>query len=168
MDNEIILADISPNQVPEALTNDRYYVGNAECARKETEIKEEIYAIAKDMDPLEVEFSRRYAGGETVNALQKTLKKTRRDLNQFLETARVVRLIGYFQHLNLYMEGPNQIIRRNMLYRIAVDNEKLDPKETIKAISELNKMDQSARGTSSSDINIVINNETMPRGNLDG
>lgn len=165
---EIAITDIAPNTVPSALADDRYYVGNSECARKEMDIKAEIYELAKDMDALEVEFCRRFAVGETIKSLAKSLKKDGKYLSKLTDQAQIVRLVGYFRHLNIYMEGPNQLVRRNMLYRIAVDNEKIDPKETIKAISELNKMDQSARGVGSGDINIVINNETMPRGALDG
>jgi len=55
-----------------------------------------------------------------------------------------------------------------MLWRIAIDNEKTDPKEATKAIAEMNRMEAEKNGKTRPNIEIIINNEMLPRTSLDG
>lgn len=82
---------------------------------------------------------------------------------------RLLNLLQY--HLKL-IEGPNEAQRRNMLWRIAVSEELIDPKTSIKAIEALNKM----HGLIAPDAQAVpqqqavvinINQAQLPRGALD-
>jgi hypothetical protein len=76
-------------------------------------------------------------------------------------------LIHYFVHLAIVQDGPNRLLRRNMLWRIAVDNEKTDPKESIKALAEMNRMEQGLRQTGG--FTVVINGvDLSKRGAIDG
>ncbi len=87
---------------------------------------------------------------------------------------RLLNLLNY--HLKL-LEGPNESLRRNVLWRIAVREEEIDPKTTIKAIAELNKMhyqskqlDQALQGggqIAAPTVIININQDVMPKGKLD-
>ena len=165
---ELVPHEIDRDLMPECLSEDEYYVLNDHFVRQEIKVKEEITLAAQSFEPWINEFARRYAAGETINSLVKPLKKNRADLNRLLDKAPFVRLVHLWQHLNVMMQGPNEIVRKQMLWRIAVDNEKGDPKEATKAIAELNRMEQSARGLNGNSINIIINNEVLPRGALDG
>ena len=88
---------------------------------------------------------------------------------------RLLNLLNY--HLKL-IEGPNEALRRNVLWRIALAEEKIDPKTTIKALSELNKMHYQSKQldqalnvngqTTAPTVIININQELMPKGKLDG
>jgi len=73
---------------------------------------------------------------------------------------KLIALLAYYQEA---IDGPNEAQRRNALWRVAVNNEEIAPKNTISAIAELNKMDnigkEAQAGISTGDINIVINQQ---------
>lgn len=86
---------------------------------------------------------------------------------------RLLNLLQY--HLKL-IEGPNEAQRRNMLWRMAQADEKLDPKTAIKALAELNKMHYQTKqldqalttpNAPAAQVHIHIDQNLMPRGNLD-
>jgi hypothetical protein len=85
-------------------------------------------------------------------------------------------LLNMLQYHRQLVEGPNEAMRRNMLWRVAQNEEELDPKTSIKAIAELNKMhfqqiqiDAPANGGQqpTTQVTININQDLMPKGVLD-
>jgi hypothetical protein len=85
-------------------------------------------------------------------------------------------LLNMLQYHRQLVEGPNEAMRRNMLWRIAQNEEELDSKTSIKAISELNKMHFQQQQMDNPNVGgqqpqqqvvININQELMPKGNLD-
>jgi len=70
------------------------------------------------------------------------------------------------------IDGPNIAQRQHMLWRIASRNEERDPRVTLSAVGELNRM-TGASGAATTPggqgqvINIQINQELFPRGALD-
>jgi FixJ family two-component response regulator len=86
-------------------------------------------------------------------------------------------LLQLMQYHQMLLEGANTAQRRNMLWRIAVAEEKIDPKTSIKAVAELNKMayqeweskNPNAGGQKQQvAVQININQQQLPRGALDG
>jgi hypothetical protein len=73
---------------------------------------------------------------------------------------RLIALLAYYQEA---IDGPNEAQRRNMLWRVAGNNEETAPKVTISAVAELNKMDnigkEALANTFKGDINITINQQ---------
>ncbi len=167
MENELATLNSIEGDLPEPLANDDYYVLNDHFLQKEIEVRNLIAEKAKELVPWEAEFARRYANGETINALYKAFNKTQKTLKKVTERMDFMELVHSWQHLKILQDGPNENVRKQMLWRIAVDNQKCDPKEAIKAIAEMNRMADSKRGIGGNKIEIVINNELMPRGALD-
>ena len=84
---------------------------------------------------------------------------------------RLLNLLQY--HLKL-LEGPAEAQRRNMLWRIALKEEQIDPKTAIKAIEALNKMhfqqhtiNQDESSADKPNVVININQDLLPKGHLD-
>jgi len=88
---------------------------------------------------------------------------------------RLLRLLQYHQTL---LDGPNLAQRRAMLWRIAQHNENIDPKTSIAANTELNKMTYkewemknptvaNGQQQQTPSVTININQELLPRGALD-
>ena len=167
MENELLTLNTITGDLPAPLDNDPYYVLNDHFLKKEMEVRDLISQKARHLTPWISEFARRYANGETINALQKTLHKTRRDLNAVAESLEFMEVVHLWQHLKILQDGPNELLRKQMLWRIAVNNEMDDPKEATKALAELNRMEDRTRGIVGNKIEIIINNELMPRGALD-
>lgn len=85
-------------------------------------------------------------------------------------------MLNMLQYHRQLVEGPNEAMRRNMLWRIAQNEEALAPKTSITAIAELNKMHGQALTIANPNaggqaqptvVNIHINQDLMPKGKLD-
>lgn len=107
------------------------------------------------------------AAAEKHNTSPSTVSKLAKSENG----QRLLNLLQYHLHL---LEGPNAAQRRNMLWRIAQDNEQVDPKVSISSLAELNKMHhqekalaQKLQETKAPQTVININQELLPRGALD-
>ncbi len=79
-----------------------------------------------------------------------------------LKTVPALRLIALLAYYQEAIDGPDEAQRRAMLWRISVNNETAQPKVSISAIGEMNKMEnigkEALNALTSGDINIVINN----------
>ena len=86
-------------------------------------------------------------------------------------------LLNMLQYHRQLLEGPNEAMRRNMLWRIAQKSEKFEKRVSIKAISELNKMHFQQAQIDNPNVGgqqqvtqttiINIDQTLMPRGKLD-
>lgn len=164
---KLIPAEIDPNLMPEALRNSAYYSGNDESVQLEMAVKHEILELQKDLAPWQAEIAKRYAKGASIRALAREMNRTQREISQLLDRISVQKLVHHWQHLEVLRDGPNEIQRRHMLWRIAVDNERKDPKEATKALAELNRMAAPKQGGTGNTINIVITHANLQRGALD-
>lgn len=167
MENELTTLNTIKGDLPDPLATDDYYVLNDHFLIKEMEVRNLIADAVLELDPWESEFARRYANGETINALYKAFNKTQKTLKQVTEKPHFLQVVHLWQHLKILQDGPNELLRKQMLWRIAKDNEKTDPKEATKALVAINAMENEKRGIGSNKIEIIINNEMMPRGALD-
>ncbi len=148
-------------------SDDKYLPQNASINKRVSRVKDDIVHIAEGMDPWMVEFARRYGGGEPKTRVARDLKKADKTIKKFLDSAKGQLLVQYFKLLLDVESGPSEAVRKNMLYEIAVDNQKEDPKEATKAIAELNKMDASKQtNDTGGGINIIIV-DSLQRGALD-
>jgi len=148
--------------------DDKYLPINSSYEKRVGRIQTDILYIAESMEPWKLDFCRRYAGGEAKTKIGKDIHKADRTINTFLNTAPAQLLVQYYKLLLDVEAGPTEAQRKSILYEIAIDNQSLDPKETIKAISELNKMDSDKnQGGGLGTINITISSD-LPKGPLDG
>lgn len=168
MDSELIPSEMTRDLMPESLKNNKYYVGNDVHIKNEMAVREEIIEMQKDVDPIQAAVAKLYAHGQSLANIAKTLRISAAKLKVAVKHPSVVRLIHHWQSLEVLRDGPNEIQRKQMLWRIAVDNEHQDPKEARAALAELNKMAAPKGGAATGTFNIVINNDSLPRGPLDG
>lgn len=148
--------------------DDKYLPHNSSYEKRVGRIQIDILTIAEGMEPWKLDFARRYAGGEAKTKIAKDMQKAGRTINTFLSSAPAQLLVQYYKLLLDVEAGPSEAQRKNILYEIAIDNQKLDPKEATKAISELNKMDSDKnQGRGLGTINITISSD-LPKGPLDG
>ena len=88
-------------------------------------------------------------------------------ISQILARSDVTALLHTLNHLDGHYEGINLRIRKQMLMEIAIDNKTDDPRLTVAAIQELNRIEGTYEREASKQAMIVINNVTFPRGALD-
>lgn len=73
-------------------------------------------------------------------------------------------LLFYLANLR---DGPNLEQRKRTLWEIAVDSKELDPKTSIAAVQEMNRMDGVGKEKHDTKIEVTINQQLMPKGALD-
>lgn len=135
--------------------------------------KQAILVQSQCMKPLHVEIVKRTHAGDSKKAIAEALGTTTATIAKTLRSEEGQKLTVLLMQLTLLMEGPLELQRRHMLWRIACDNEIENPKVAIAAIAEMNKVDyQKAcleKGvTGAGTVEIVINANQLPRGALDG
>lgn len=143
--------------------NDRYF-------RRFAALNSDIALTAQKMLPRHVEVARLHLRGVRNVDIAKQLKYTQTSVAKALKREDVQDYIKRLQHLNLLVEGPNLALRKNMLWRIAANNEFKDAQITLQAIKELNKVDgayPTAAPTQQTEVHIHINQEEMPKTALD-
>lgn len=168
MSTELIITEINPELTPRDLVNDAYYIGNDHFIKQQIAVNQEIQEHIQEMEPLESKVAKLYSQGKAIGQIAKEVGKRRQAIDEIVKTMPVKHLVHLYQCLELHRDGPNEIVRKQMLWRIAVNNQEIDPKESIKALAELNKMAAPKGGTAGGAVQIIINNAVMPRGALDG
>lgn len=84
-------------------------------------------------------------------------------------------LIALLRHYKAAIDGPNLAQRSNLLWRIARDNEKIEPRTSIAAIAELNRTDPEVvritapanQQQSGAQVVIIMDNNSLPATALD-
>lgn len=167
MSEMMLPSEFELKATPSAVVDDEYYPENEYARQKEIELKGQIVELAQDLKAWEVNACKLYADGESINAIAKKINRSHKVTRELLETFKCQQIVQLWRAVLIYQSGPNEMQRRNMLWRIAIDNEKGDPKEARGAIAELNRMDDARNGRTGNKIEIVINNELLPRTKLD-
>ena len=143
--------------------NDRYF-------RRFAALNSDIALTANTMLPRHVEVARLHLRGITNVDIARRLKYTQQSVSKALQRKDVIDYIRRLQHLNRLVDGPNLALRKNMLWRIASNNEFKDPQVTLQALKELNKVDgayPTAAPTPQTEVHIHINQDQMPKTALD-
>ncbi len=152
-----------------ALLLDEYHPANQDYMRNLEDIKRLIVAQSAPMNPRTVEVVKSRLLGASNKEVGAKLKMTTASVTRHFNKPDAQVLAASLRHLTMAIEGPMTMQRRAMLWEVALDaKDSSDYKVIIAAIAELNKMDgtydtEKATG----DINITINNELYPRGELD-
>lgn len=135
------------------------------------EVKRYIVAIAQTMTPYQVTAVKMLYQGKTKVEVAETLGKAYATILRATNSEKAKQLRNALEVLGALETGASTAQRKNILWRIAHRNELSRPSLTISAVAELNKMDnielQHAATTSGNTINIQINADLFPKGNLD-
>lgn len=165
-------ADAHYNYLPPELLLDENHPANDEYAHNIRKIKDHITSLALKMRPVHVKVIKLRVQGKTNAAIAEKLEITPETVSRIYSTPKAKSLYALLTHLELAMEGPSVLIRRNMLYRIMKRNEIDKPNVSVAAIAELNNMDDRAKAHLAANslngtINININTQLLPKTNLD-
>jgi hypothetical protein len=90
-------------------------------------------------------------------------------ISKYINSVDGKRMLSLLAYFDAAQNGPDQAARRNMLWRIAMNNEDRKPTVSIAAISNLNDMDADLKNPEpvNTAVQVTINAEMMPRGALD-
>jgi DNA-binding CsgD family transcriptional regulator len=161
---------IIPDQdyLPPELLLDVHHPANADYMKNINSIKRTIVSQSMKMAPKHVDIVKRKIAGALNKTIALELNVSPQTIGKTLKRKDAQQLRALLEHFNLAVDGPNDAHRRRMLWEIAVDNQPIEPKVSISAIVEINKMN-GTYNTAAKDtaINITINNTLLPKGKLD-
>ena len=158
------------SQVPQHLLDDVGVVDD--YLQTLTQIQKAIVYASKQLKPTQVQMAKLHHKGSNFTEIAAAVGKAPTTVSKHLDKPEVQKLLSLLQYYEIALDGPSIAQRRNMLWRIAKNNEQVAPKTSISAIAEINKVDpvlaaQNSGNTGNSTINIQINEQILPRGVLD-
>ena len=151
---------------PDHPDNDRFFDSLAHINRA-------VRDAAAKLRPIQKHAALLYRQGLNYTEISKKLDVTPTSISKWMNDPTAKRFLSVMDHHQRMRDGPNFDHRKAILYRIALEQEKSQPKTTIAAIQEINKMsgvyaDNASGGINAGgDINISINGDLLPRGALD-
>jgi hypothetical protein len=153
----------------------QHHPQNDDFMRSLQHVQRQIMHISNTLRPKQVTILKALFSGMTNIAAAKLHSTTAPTVSNLKNSTKGQDLLSMLQYHQQMIEGPNIAQRRSMLWRIAVREELIDPKTSIKATEALNKMtfqewEQSnpTNGQAQpSQVTININQELLPKGNLD-
>ena len=162
------LDEMTEEQLPIELLNDPAHPQNDQFYQSLNQIKRAILHQSAILRPIQVNAAKAALSGITHVKIAKKLDVHPQSVGKYLRDPGVKRLQELIRHMQHMLDGPTNEHRKNILYRIAIDNEHQRPSVSVSAIDMINKMsggyDQQAPNNT---VNITINNELLPKGELD-
>ena len=157
---------------------DRNHPANDQFMLAVEHVQRQIMHANSQLRTKQVKILKTIFAGQNYTQTAKVHQTTPITVSRLVRSPNGQRLLNLLQYHLKLIEGPNEAQRRSMLWRIALKEELIDPKTTIKALTELNKMhyqsqqlDQALQDSGSQSaaptVIININQEIMPRGKLD-
>ena len=140
MTADLSLIDYDRTLVPPEDTLDPYHPANDSYIQKLQATQRSILAHTRHMRPRHVNAIKRIHAGEPHVSIAKSLNIQPATVSNIKRSPAGRRLLALLSHYAHAVDGPNQAQRRNLLWRIAVDNEATKPQTAIQAVSEINRM----------------------------
>ena len=165
------LIEYDASLLPDDLKGNKYHPAADKYLHTVKEIQRALVTVSRSMKPVEVNAVKLHHQGETNVAIAEVVKRSTAWVAKTINTVKarsLLSLLGYYREA---IDGPKDAQRMAMLWRIAVDAEEHNPRTTIAAVAELNKMastsyDQKHENSGNQPITIVINQQ-LGRTDLD-
>ena len=156
---------------------DRHHPENDNYMRAIEHVQGKIMYLTTVLRSKQVNILKSVFAGENYTQASKSNGTSPPTVSKLVKSNYGNQLLTMLQYHRQLLEGPNEAMRRNMLWRIAQNEEKVDPKTAIKSLAELNKMhfqqnqidNPNAGGQTQINQTTIINidQNLMPRGALD-
>lgn len=166
-DNELVIPQ--HDHITADLPIDEYHPSNQQYMSDLAQIRRAIVSVTVNMTPWHVEAVKSRLVGNTNEEIAIQHKVTPQSVSRALSGDKAKELKALLQHYQVSIDGPAEAQRRRMLWEIAVDNQDVEPRVAIASLTELNKMagTYNAGDNAGKEIKITINNQILPKGELD-
>ncbi len=153
---------------PEMLL-DRYSPENDVYYRALDHLRAFAVNLTARMRPKHVHIVRGHHQGRSNSEIAAEVGVSGNTVSRVLGQKDAQELLKTLRQIAIQIDGPNLAHRKHVLWRIVVDNEVHDPNIAIQALKELNKVEGAypTQAPTPPQVNIVINQEQLPRTALD-
>ena len=167
------LALYDPSSLPPEVAVDQYHPMGDEFMRHLLGLQRAITTVSARLKPRQVAAAKLFHKGKTKVAIAEELGVHQMTIGKWFKLPDMHQLLTLLQHYAATLDGPREEQRRHLLWRVAVDNRDSDPRTAIAAVAEINRMDMNThtRATGAggpTTVNVVINQDQLPRTSLDG
>jgi hypothetical protein len=164
-------ADPSEDLPPELLL-DPEHPDNDPYFQQLNHINRAVMDASARLRPLQKHAVMLHRTGLSYTEIAKKLDIAPATASRYVNSTEGKRFTNVLEFHQRHIDGPQFDHRKNILYRIALEQQKMSPGVAINAIKEINKMtgtygDPSGGFENNGTINIQINGELLPRGVLD-
>ena len=160
------LQDMQEPQMPAHLQLDEYHPSNQDFYKTKRGIEQVIVAQSMKMQPRHVRAAKLKLRGKTSSEIAAEIGVKPSTVSAIMARSDVKELLYQLTFMDTHLEGPELALRKHILWQIVVDAKEEDPRISISAIQEINKI-EGVYNSGDSAINITINNALLPRGALD-
>ena len=162
------LVAYSEELLPPELLLDSNHPANDQYIKDISNVKRMIVSHSQSMHPKVVEMCKLAHVGLAHTEIAKKLGRTPGTVGRHVNSDKGQRLLALLSHLKMGIAGPNEAQRINMLWRISKENEESQPKTSISAIAEINRMTITDVNITPTQTTIIVNQTMFPKGDLDG
>jgi len=153
--------------LPPELLLDSNHPANDQYIKDISNLKRMIVSHSQSMHPKTVQMCKLAHVGLAHTEIAKKLKCANGTVGKHVNSDKGQRLLALLSHLKMGIQGPNEAQRINMLWRISRENEESQPKTSISAIAEINRMTITDVSIAPQQTTIIVNQTMFPKGDLD-
>ena len=168
------LAEIDLDNIPAAILVDEYHPLGDEYTKNLQAIQRLIVAASAKLRPNQINAVKQHHSGSSNTLISDRLGVNPATVATWLKKPAAQELKNLLGFYAASVGGVRVDQRRHMLWCIAVDNQHQAPKTTVTAIAEINRMDMNvhtvntAAPTGDTTVNVIINQDQLPKTALDG
>lgn len=151
---------------PEILLDD-YHPSNQQYFQNLRSLEQCLVAASQDAGPRYTQVAKLKMRGTPNTEIAAELNLAAPTITNILKHKKTKKISALMYYLQNLREGPNLDQRKRTLWEICVDNKELDPKTSIAALQEMNRMDGVGKDKLDTKIEVTINTNLLPRGDLD-
>jgi len=162
------MRDLAPVEyLPPELALDEYNPETHEFNSKTRRYKNLIVLQQAKCRPHHVQVAKQHMMGRRNFEIASALKLHASTVGSVIKRPEVQTLIGMLRMYNGHMNGPTLEHKKNILWQILIDNQTVDPKVSLAAMDQMNKMDGVYKQEMSTEIRIIIDDGTFKPTTLD-
>jgi len=137
---ELQYFDNDPYELPVDLEDSVYNPHKDEFKRTLLNVRAHIRVIALSMPPRTAQLVRSYHNVQNYTKVAERYRVNPQTVTRHVKSPKGVKLLSLLTLFNELTSGATAIERQQLLWRIALNNEDIDPKTSISAIAEINRM----------------------------
>lgn len=153
--------------LPPEVLMDEYHPSNTTYFKNLKHLERALVAASQNAGMKYTAIAKLHHRGRTNVAIAEEMQMQPGTISTILRKSKVIDILTLLTHLTQLRDGPNIDHRKRMLWEIAQDNQQLEPKTTIAAIAEMNKIDGIGKDKQDTKVEITLNQTMFPKGPLD-
>ena len=127
-------------ELPPELAENVYAPNQSEYTRTLQQVRAHLRTTALQLSPRHVQYIKAFKAQGSYKEVAERYRVNPQTVSNAVNSELGQELMGLMQYLNSLQEGASAMERQQLLWSIALNNQDIDPKTSISAIAEINRM----------------------------